>query len=97
MLRSFKALAAKTSGCIAGYNKFCYLIFAVCTKKLLEVNGKKWSMLSPRKAKVKHIFYIKLNCHNRLPFVYRSDDGLTLETSAFLPFTMANLRFQLSC
>ena len=41
MLRSFKALAATTSGCIAGYNKFCYLIFAVCTKKLLEVNGKK--------------------------------------------------------
>ena len=28
---------------------------------------------------------------------YRSDEGLTLETSAFLPFTVANLRFQLSC
>ena len=27
----------------------------------------------------------------------RSDEGLTLETSAFLPFTVANLRFQLSC
>ena len=26
-----------------------------------------------------------------------SDDGLSLETSAFLPFTVANLRFQLSC
>ena len=26
-----------------------------------------------------------------------SDEGLTLESSAFLPFTMANLRFQLSC
>ena len=25
------------------------------------------------------------------------DEGLTLETSAFLPFTVANLRFQLSC
>ena len=24
----------------------------------------------------------------------RSDEGLTLETSAFLPFTVANLRFQ---
>ena len=27
----------------------------------------------------------------------RSDEGLTLETSAFLPFTMANLRFRPSC
>ena len=26
-----------------------------------------------------------------------SDEGLTLETSAFSPFTVANLRFQLSC
>ena len=29
--------------------------------------------------------------------VYRSDEGLMLETSAFLLFTVANLRFQLSC
>ena len=29
--------------------------------------------------------------------IYRSDEGLTLETSAFLPFTVANLRFQPSC
>ena len=29
--------------------------------------------------------------------VHRSDEGLTLETSAFLPFTVANLRFQPSC
>ena len=27
----------------------------------------------------------------------RSDEELMLETSAFLPFTVANLRFQLSC
>ena len=27
----------------------------------------------------------------------RSNEGLTLQTSAFLPFTVANLRFQLSC
>ena len=27
----------------------------------------------------------------------RSDEGVTLETSAFLSFTVANLRFQLSC
>ena len=27
----------------------------------------------------------------------RSDKGLTLETSAFLPFTVANSRFQPSC
>ena len=26
-----------------------------------------------------------------------NDEGLTLETSAFLSFTVANLRFQLSC
>ena len=26
-----------------------------------------------------------------------SDEELTLETSAFLPFTVANLRFQPSC
>ena len=26
-----------------------------------------------------------------------SDEGLTLETSAFLPSTMANVRFQPSC
>ena len=25
------------------------------------------------------------------------DEGLTLKTSVFLPFTVANLRFQLSC
>ena len=29
--------------------------------------------------------------------MYRSDEGLTLETSAFLLFTVANLRFQPSC
>ena len=29
--------------------------------------------------------------------VVNSDEGLTLETSAFLPFTVANLRFQPSC
>ena len=30
-------------------------------------------------------------------FVRAIDEGLTLETSAFLPFTVANLRFQPSC
>ena len=34
-------------------------------------------------------------CKKRLS--NRSDEGLTLETSAFLPFTVANLRFQPSC
>ena len=29
--------------------------------------------------------------------MHRSDEGLTLETSAFLLFTVANLRFQPSC
>ena len=28
---------------------------------------------------------------------YLSDEGLTLKTSAFLPFTVANLHFQPSC
>ena len=32
-----------------------------------------------------------------LNYMHRSDEGLTLETSAFLPFTVANLRFQPSC
>ena len=27
----------------------------------------------------------------------KADEGLTLETSAFLPFTVANLHFQLNC
>ena len=31
-----------------------------------------------------------------MPFVIRSDDGLTLETSAFKLFTVANLRYQLT-
>ena len=29
--------------------------------------------------------------------LFRSDEGLTLETSPFSPLTVANLRFQLSC
>ena len=29
--------------------------------------------------------------------VLTTDEGLTLETSAFLPFSVANLRFQPSC
>ena len=36
-----------------------------------------------------------LNIHK--VFFIAIDEGLTLETSAFLPFTVANLRFQLSC
>ena len=35
--------------------------------------------------------------HNTIYPNDRSDEGLTLETSAFLPFTVANLHFQLSC
>ena len=31
-----------------------------------------------------------------VPFVIRSDEGLTLETSAFKLFTVANLRYQLT-
>ena len=31
-----------------------------------------------------------------MPFVIRSDEGLTLETSAFKLFTVANLRYQLT-
>ena len=32
-----------------------------------------------------------------IPLYNRSDEGLTLETSVFFFFTVANLRFQLSC
>ena len=39
------------------------------------------------------IAYITIN----YSLIHRSDEGLTLETSAFLPFTVANLRFQPSC
>ena len=35
--------------------------------------------------------------HSIVDWLDRSDEGLTLETSAFLPFTVANLRFQPSC
>ena len=38
------------------------------------------------------LFFRKFSVNNCV-----SDEGLTLETSAFLPFTMANLRFQPSC
>ena len=34
--------------------------------------------------------------HDYLKVRIRSDEGLTLETSAFNPFTMANLPYQLS-
>ena len=33
----------------------------------------------------------------KLFFGHRCDEGLTLKTSAFLTFTVANLSFQLSC
>ena len=38
------------------------------------------------------LFFRKFSVNNCV-----SDEGLTLETSAFLPFTVANLRFQPSC
>ena len=42
-----------------------------------------------------HEFVLRVFCG--AVYLYRSDEGLTLETSAFLPFTVANLRFQPSC
>ena len=45
----------------------------------------------------KHFATVGNRPANNLPIPHRSDEGLTLETSAFLPFTVANLRFQPSC
>ena len=42
------------------------------------------------------ICFVTLDCFQTQE-VNGSDEGLTLETSAFLPFTVVNLRFQLSC
>ena len=47
-----------------------------------------------------HAHFVGRRLGNEAAAIYyanRSDEGLTLETSAFLPFTVANLRFQLSC
>ena len=41
--------------------------------------------------------YCNASIANNMISRHRSDEGLTLETSAFLPFTMANLRFQPNC
>ena len=43
-----------------------------------------------------YLIYTECTFH-RHSLSNRSDEGLTLETSAFLPFTVANLRFQPSC
>ena len=43
------------------------------------------------------LHFLHINAHNTHNSPNRSDEGQTLETSAFLLFTVANLRFQLSC
>ena len=42
-----------------------------------------------------HLRVVERHLYEVIP--NRSDEGLTLETSAILPFAVANLRFQLSC
>ena len=59
-----------------------------------SVNSSRFS--SERKLKVSKGRVKKLT-FRALALRHRSDEGLTLETSAFLPFTVANLRFQPSC
>ena len=44
-----------------------------------------------------HLLFLHINPHTTHNSSNRSDEGLTLETSAFFPFTVASLRFQLSC
>ena len=44
-----------------------------------------------------HLLFLYINLHTTHNSSNRSDEGLTLETSAFFPFTVASLRFQLSC
>ena len=43
------------------------------------------------------LHFLHINPHTTHNSSNRSDEGLTLETSAFLPFMVANLRFQPSC
>ena len=44
---------------------------------------------------IAQLHFLHINPHTTHNFSNRSDEGLTLETSAFLPFKVANLRFQL--
>ena len=79
------------------------------TKILLRVTYKVVYSCAPQSKKIKllvsawtaqiHVhFALELLLSQRLSLKSnRSDEGLTLETSAFLPFTVANLRFQPSC
>ena len=55
--------------------------------KLIKVNDQQMNVTSP-------LHKLRLGANRP---VNCSDEGLTLETSAFLLFTVANLRFQPSC
>ena len=80
-----------------------------CLSVLLRVTYKVVYSCAPQSKKIKllvsawtaqiHVhFAFELLLSQRLSLKSnRSDEGLTLETSAFLPFTVANLRFQPSC
>ena len=46
---------------------------------------------------IAQLHFLHINPHRTHNSSNRSDEGLTLETPAFLPFTVANLRFQLIC
>ena len=62
-----------------------YTVILVCHLKHVEVG---WSTRNYPHTGYPHTTHNSSN---------RSDQGLTLEKSAFLSFTVANLRFQLSC
>ena len=63
-------------------NAFCTVWFVVVNRDFLETKLK---------------FINQPSVINKLYLPHRSDEGQTLETSAFLLFTVANLRFQPSC
>ena len=54
-------------------------------------------LILPNKAWHKDIKLVTNTIYSCVNHTHRSDEGLTLETSAFLFFTVANLRFQPSC
>ena len=85
-------------------NSFILSFLPLSQKKWVDSRPKKTFVINfnpsqkvTQKIKTQDIC-LKLNLSIRLrDFINRSDEGLTLETSAFELFTMVNLRFPLSC
>ena len=69
------------------------VLFCTSTPVFLEISS---ITIEGKSSRDKKFLAFVLAVHNIHCDFYRSDEGLTLETSAFLPFTVANLRFQLS-